>query len=102
MLPRSIFRSCWPGCLVFTDATATAAAYEAALARIFGIGSGEARDDRARNGSRPDHPLHSAYVAKNAAAWCWFASNSSKKPDSPGSGFLAAAVECTEPDETRT
>jgi len=32
----------------------------------------EARNDRARNGSRPDHPLHSAYIARNEAALAWF------------------------------
>ena len=56
---------------LYTDATATAAAYEAALARIFGTGAGNARDDRARNGSRPGHPLHSVYVAKTEAATPW-------------------------------
>jgi hypothetical protein len=58
---------------LYTDATATAAAYEAALARIFGTGAGEARDDRARNGSRPDHPLHALYAAKTAAEGAWVA-----------------------------
>jgi hypothetical protein len=55
------------------DATATAAVYEVALERIFGSASGKARDDRAHNGSRPDHPLHSAYVAKTKAAVAWSA-----------------------------
>jgi hypothetical protein len=58
---------------LYTAATAAAAAYETALARIFGAAAGEARDDRAHNGSRPDHPLHSACVAKNEAAVAWSA-----------------------------
>jgi hypothetical protein len=33
----------------------------------------EVRDDRARNGSRPDHPLHPAFIAKNEAASAWIA-----------------------------
>ena len=33
----------------------------------------EVRYDRAHNGSRSDHPLHPAYVAKNEAATAWFA-----------------------------
>jgi hypothetical protein len=78
---------------LYTDATATAAAYEAALARIFGTG---ARDDRARNGSQPEHPLHPFYAAKTKAARCWFASNYSAsrpagsvgKPPKPAISFL--------------
>src|SRR5690349_2434265 len=48
---------------------------EAALARIFGTGAGEARDDRARNGSQPEHPLHPFYAAQTKAARCWAAAN---------------------------
>ena len=62
---------------LYTDATATGATYEAALARIFGAGIREARDDRSRNGSRPEHPLHPLYAAKTKATDCWFASNCS-------------------------
>src|SRR5436189_219374 len=62
-------------CYPCAHVPAGAAAYEAALARIFGTGAGEARDDRARNGSRPDHPLHLLYAAKTKATGCWFAFN---------------------------
>jgi hypothetical protein len=44
---------------------------KAALERTFGAASGEARVDCARNGSRPDHPLHPAFIAKNRAASTW-------------------------------
>src|SRR5205823_3004897 len=55
--------------LLYTAATATAAAYKAALARIFGTDAGETRDDQARNGSRPDHPLHPLYAVKTKAKY---------------------------------
>ena len=58
----------WP---LYTKATAAAADYEAALERTFGAASGEARADCARNGSRPDHPLHPAFITKNEAASAW-------------------------------
>jgi hypothetical protein len=35
-------------------------------------GTGDPRYDRTRNGSRSDHPLHPAYIAKNEAATAWF------------------------------
>ena len=79
---------------LYTDATATAAAYEAALARIFGTGADEARDDRARNGERPSHPLHPFYAAKTKATGRWLASNySASRPERspaklPWSSFL--------------
>jgi hypothetical protein len=43
----------------------------AALPAGFGAAADEVRYDRARNGSRSDHPLHSAYIAKNEAASAW-------------------------------
>ena|SRR5271170_6552116 len=39
-----------------------------ALARVFGSTACDARGDRERNGSRPDHPLHPLYVAKTEAS----------------------------------
>jgi hypothetical protein len=33
----------------------------------------EVRDDRARNGSQPGHPLHPLFVAKNESSDSWIA-----------------------------
>jgi hypothetical protein len=62
---------------LYTKATAAEADYEAALARISGGAAGDARDDHDRNGSRPDHPLHPAFIAKNEAASAWNAEKQS-------------------------
>ena len=55
------------------DGLVASADYAAALTRYFGAAADEARNDRARNGSRPDHPLHPAFIAKNEAASAWIA-----------------------------
>ena len=59
--------------LLYTKATAAEADYEAALTRHFGVAADEARNDADRNGSRPDHPLHPLFVAKNEFSDAWFA-----------------------------
>ena len=60
---------------LYTTATAAETDYDAALARVFGNAACDARGDRERNGSQPDHPLHPLYAAKNAAADAWNAEN---------------------------
>jgi hypothetical protein len=47
---------------------------------VSSAGADEARDNCARNGSRPDHPLHSAYVAKTEAAAAWIAEKRNASP----------------------
>jgi hypothetical protein len=53
--------------------TAAEADYQAALERNFGATATAARADKAHNGSRPDHPLHSFFVAKTETSNAWFA-----------------------------
>jgi hypothetical protein len=58
---------------LIATAAAASADYAAALTRYFGAAADEARNDRARNGSRPGHPLHPLFVAKNESSDSWIA-----------------------------
>jgi hypothetical protein len=62
-----------PSNALYPKATAAEADYDAALTRNFGSAADEARNDRARNGSRPGHPLHPLFVAKNESSDLWVA-----------------------------
>jgi hypothetical protein len=67
-----------PGWALYTKATAAEADDAAALQRTFGAAACDVRDDRARNGSQPDRPLHPAFIAKNEAATAWFVEKTGK------------------------
>jgi hypothetical protein len=77
-------RFCCPACRLRAHrrlAGRHEADYAAALQRTFGAAACDVRDDRARNGSQPDHPLHPAFIAKKRprprGSW--------KKPEKPDS-----------------